>query len=241
MSFAITYPGAIIRPSTIDHPRRSETLGCCWHWTVGHEAGDITVLDGPNVDCHFYLTKDGDVFQFLDPRSVSWTAMHTSNSNSLQIETEGSGEPWTEKQLSNAVGVGDWISDLFGIPRKHVDPPADWRGHYGHRDLAGIDGNTHVDSVPDKPGWSVFMQLLQAAARPTPPPPADLPFGDSLRLVVNGTRWSGWENAAGPIAWIAKHGLAADATAAIAWRGNTWRGPKDVTNVAKRLAEENFA
>ena len=241
MSIDIRYPGAIIRPSTIPHPRRAQTLGVCWHWTVGREPGDVTVLDGPNVDCHFYLAKDGDIVQFLDPRSVAWTALHTSNHNSVQIETEGSGEGWTKEQLGNAVGVADWLSDLFGIPRRHVDPPADWRGHSGHRDLQGIDGNNHTDTVPSPPGWDVFIAMLQAAGRPEPPAPPVLEGGATLRLVVNGTRWAGWENAAGPIAWIARNGLADDAQAALAWKGGIWRGPKDVTNVAKRLYKEHLS
>ena len=241
MSIDIRYPGAIIRPTIIAHPRRPATLGCCWQWSVGHESGDITVLDGPSVDSFLYLAKDGDVFQFLDPRDVSWTAFHTANFNSVHIETEGSGEGWTAAQLEQALRASDWLSDLFQIPRRHIDPPAEWHGHYGHRDLAGIDGNNHTDTVPAPPGWDVFIDKLQALARPVPPPPPPLPFDGALRLSINGIVYAGWENAAGPITWVARNGLKPSTKAAISFRGpdakqaSVWRGPEKVVGVCRNL------
>jgi hypothetical protein len=67
---------------------------------------------------------------------------------------------------------------------------------------------------------------------------AGLADGDTLRLVLHGDRegtYAGWAEAAGPLLWIAKHGLKPETQAAISWRGNTWRGAKDVENVAKNL------
>lgn len=64
------------------------------------------------------------------------------------------------------------------------------------------------------------------------PPPPD---GGTLRLVVNGRRWAGWEQAGGAIAWIARRGLSPSARAAIAWRGGVWRGPRDVASVCRSL------
>jgi hypothetical protein len=241
MSIDIRYPGAIIRPSVITHPRRPVTLGVCWHWTVGREAGDIGVLDGPSVDCFLYLAKDGDVYQFLDPRDVSWTALHTANHNSVHIETEGRGEPWTPAQIDAGVAAADWLSELFGIPRRRVDPPAAWSGHYGHADLQGIDGNNHWDTIPDPPGWAAFINRLQLLERPVPPPPPPLPFDAALRLQINGRLYAGWDAAAGPIAWVARNGLKADAKAAISFRGpnaeraSVWRGPAKVTGVCRNL------
>jgi hypothetical protein len=241
MSIDIRYPGAIIRPSVIDHPRRPRTLGVCWHWTVGREAGDIGVLDGPTVDCFLYLAKDGDVYQFLDPRDVSWTALHTANHNSVHIETEGRGEAWTKPQIERALEAADWLCDLFQIPRRRVDPPGAWRGHYGHRDLQGIDGNNHTDTIPSTPGWVEFILRLNAMERPTPPPPPPLPFDGALRLQIDGRLFAGWEAAAGPIAWVARNGLKPDTRAAISFRGPTaekaaiWRGPDKVTGVCRNL------
>jgi hypothetical protein len=247
VSIDIKYPGAIIRPSIISHDRRPVTFGVCWHWSVGHEAGDTFVLSGhtqPRVDSFGYTAKDGDFYQFLDPRDASWTAMHTANFNSVHVETEGSGEGWTDAQLERNLEVADWLSDLFQIPRRHVNPPTDWAGHYGHADLSdapAIDGNSHTDTVPAPPGWPVFIDRLQALTRPIPPAPPPLPFDGALRLVLNGTLFAGWENAAGPITWIARHGLAPDAQVAISFRGPNadkaavWRGPDKVTGVCRNL------
>lgn len=247
MSIEIKYPGAIILPSDISHDRRPVTLGCCWHYSVGHEAGDIVVLRGKartKVDCFGYLADDGDVYQFLDPRDASWTAMHTANHNSVHIEVESSGEGWTAKQTEQAIRMADWLSDLFQIPRRKVNPPEVWTGHYGHADLSDapkVDGNTHTDTITTPPGWDVFINRLQAAARPMPEPPPPLPFDGALRLAINGTTFAGWENAAGPIAWVARNGLKPDTEAAISFRGPNakkaaiWRGPDKVTGVCRNL------
>jgi hypothetical protein len=234
LGIEIRYPGAIIRPSEISHPRRPYTHGVCWHWTVGSEPGDITVLDGPNVDCFLYIAKDGDVYQFLDPRDVSWTAKHTANHNSVHIETEGRGEAWTTAQIERGLEAADWLCGLFGIPRRRVDPPADWRGHYGHADLKGIDGNDHWDTIPSPPGWDVFIRRLQGMAKPIPPPPPPLPKGNTLRLVIGGKLYAGWENAAGPIAWVARNG-AKDPNCFITWNRDRWNGPQKVTGVCRNL------
>jgi N-acetyl-anhydromuramyl-L-alanine amidase AmpD len=242
VSIEIKYPGAIIRESVIPHPMRPRTDGCTWHWTAGHEPGDVVTLDGPNVDVHFYCAKDGDVYQFLDPRSVAWHAMHTANYSCVGVEMEQlTGEGWTAIQTEKAAELGAWISTMFGIPIKHVDPPSDWHGHFGHKDLSvggpQVDGNTHLDTVPKIPGWDRFLAMMNSKAAPAPPPPTRWDGDTTLRLAVGGKLYAGWENAAGPIAWIAKNGLK-DPKAAIAFKGNVWRGPEDVTNVAKNLAKK---
>ena len=72
------------------------------------------------------------------------------------------------------------------------------------------------------------------------PAPTELPDGDTLRLVLNQPHreFAGWDEAKGPLVNIAKKGLKADADAAIAWRGETWHGGKDVANVCKHLARQ---
>lgn len=246
------YPGAIWRPSTIDHGVRPRTLGVVMHWTVGREQGDIVTLDGPNVDCHLYVAKDGDVYQFLDLDSQAWHAKATANRYCIGIETEGRGEAWTPVQFEKITAACAYLSARFNIPIRHVDPSgADFdtfRGFFGHRDLSlggvRVDGNDHTDTVPDDPGWTRFIAAVKRAdGRPGPGRDfSGLPYGGSLRLAIGGKTYAGWEMAAPAIAWVARNG-AKDPKAAISYRGpdapaaTVWRGPKDVTNVCKSLVK----
>ena len=140
--------GARWRPSPIWHPVREATWGIVVHWTAGHRLGDIAALTGGHVDVQFYVTKTGEVYQFVDADREAWHAFHTANHYCVGIEHEGSGEAWTPAQLKASARLARWVCDTYDIPVRHVDPPASWRGLYGHKDLAHIDGNDHTDTVP---------------------------------------------------------------------------------------------
>jgi hypothetical protein len=250
MQIETRYPEAILHPSTIEHPRAAARWGVCIHWTAGREPGDVATLDGPNVDCHFYVTKAGEVYQFLDPWSVAWHAYPTANATCIGIEHEGSGEAWTEEQFAATVALNAWLARLLNIPVRHVDPsagqPATFKGWFGHRDLSvggmRVDGNNHTDSVPDATGWDRFIEALrQAAADEEPAEVPPLEGGATLRLVVglepNRRKFSGWENAAGPIRWLALKGDAEldDPEPILTWQGERHEGKREVVNVAKNL------
>lgn len=167
------FNAAIWRPSTIPHPNRKQTWGICLHNTYGSEAGDLATLDGPSVDCHFYLTKDGDTYQLLDTDSCSWTAMSTANHTCIHIEMEGKrSEALTEKQYANLVRLLAWLCSLEGIPIRKVNPvspsrPTDWLGLFDHRDLAGIDGNNHTDGLPEsRGGWPALLDAVTKYGKP---------------------------------------------------------------------------
>ena len=161
-------PGAIWRPSPTTHPKRAVTLGICIHNTYGKEAGDLATLTSGSVDCHFYVTKSGKLYQLLPLWSTSWTAMRTANSNSFHIEHEGTREsPWTGPQTKTSVALVAWLTRLYKIPVLHVDPPTDWRGLYDHRDLQGVDGNDHGDGVPPSfPGWQTYLDHIRHLVKP---------------------------------------------------------------------------
>ena len=217
------YPQAIRRPSTIHHPQRTETRGIVIHWTAGHKGGDLSTLDGPNVDVHFYVDKAGEVYQFLDTGSMAWHAMHTANHTCLGIEHEGFGEAWSAKQLEASAQLVAWLTKLYNIPVSHVDPHQNWHGIFGHGDLKGIDKNDHTDSVPKATGWDTYLARIrpdqrehEAAGGPAngPPQPASLqlilkPKGKPQRA------WEGWQNGEGALRWIAEHGLAATTKATL--------------------------
>jgi hypothetical protein len=150
----------------VKHPSRDVTLGICIHNTYGSRAGDLTTLTSGKVDCHFYITKTGEVFQMLPLHSKSWTAMSTANSNSIHIEHEGKREvAWTQVQFNASVGLVAWLCRYYKIPVRHVNPPADWRGLYDHRDLSDspkVDGNDHGDGVPVSfPGWERYLRSIK--------------------------------------------------------------------------------
>lgn len=253
------YPGAIWRRSVISHADRPRTLGIVMHWTVGREAGDITVLDGPNVDCQFYVAKDGDVYQFLETGEQGWHAKRTANTYCIGIEHELlGGEPYTDRQLAASSRLVAWLCDLYAIPVVHADPSgtdlSTFRGIFGHRDLSlggiRVDGNDHTDTVPDDPGWAGYLRAVNDAmgiASDPVPDLAKLPFSGSLRLVLTPTDgrqrvWAGWEDAAGAILWVAREGLRPGTQAAISYRGakadstGVWRGPEKVTAVCRNIA-----
>lgn len=172
------YPGAIWRPSVINHPPRPDTLGIVIHWTAGSEPGDIATLDGPTVDVHAYVTKDGDVYQFLPLDSQAWHAKFLANRHCIGIETEGRGEPWTDKQLDEMAKLTSWLCKRYSIPVRHVDPSGTdlntFKGIFGHRDLSlggvRVDGNDHTDTVPDGTGWDTYLAAVKKCMAPPPKP-----------------------------------------------------------------------
>lgn len=244
----IVYPGATRRPSSIVHAARAETRGIVIHWTGGHESGgDLSTLDGPVVDCHFYVTKKGKVYQFLDPSSQAWHAKRTANRTCVGIEHEGKGEAWTPAQLGASARLAAWLCGMYNIPVRKVEPPEEWRGFFGHVDLFGFRANDHTDTVPADTGWSDYLRTVAALAE------ADgvdvdaglesLPDGDTLRLVVHPRgkpkrAWSDWEDTAGPLRWVATTGLKPDTQAALAFRGQIARGATPVVERARSIVAE---
>jgi len=241
------YPQAIQRPSAIKHPAREETRGVVMHWTAGHKGGDLSTLDGPNVDCHFYVDKDGEVYQFLDSGSQAWHAFHTANHTCIGIEHESFGEAYTPAQFEASARLVAWLAKLYNIPVKHVNPHTNWKGLFGHVDLSlprpAIDGNNHSDTVPAGTGWPAYLTRVKALAGEIGPPQpiAKRPPGaDKLQLLVKPKggpqrAWTGWENAISALKWIDKNGLKPTATASLTLNGQRYDTPAKVTAQAKQL------
>lgn len=61
------------------------------------------------------------------------------------------------------------------------------------------------------------------------------PYGNTLRIALNGRGWAGWDACEGPLRWIAKYGLKPDAKVCLSWRGTPYRDPKTVALVAETL------
>lgn len=115
--------------------------------------------------------------------------------------------------------------------------------HLGMPQLAG-----HREGYATSCPGDAAMRALVNAARPAPPKadPAPLPYGSTLRLVMQtaaerragkpGRTWAGWNQARGPLIWIRRNRIAPTTSCAISWRGSVWRGPVDVAAVASTLA-----
>lgn len=107
------------------------------------------------------------------------------------------------------------------------------RKHIEAGNLRGHRENTATSC----PGDAAMRKIVNGP----PPKITDVPDLDqlpgdaTLRVVVNGRQWSGWRKAAGALRWIDEHGLARNSDAAIAWMGEVWRGPQQVTGVARNL------
>lgn len=147
----------------------------------------------------------------------------------VKIE-EPDGTVWVYRHVDPYVGLGTPV-----VAGQTVAVVTRWVGGPSHlhmeiwRTLRG--GYTFSNAID--PRSYTFTLVYRGEGKPPPP------HGDSLRLVVNDRQWSGWEEAAGAIEWIARNGLLSSSDAAIAWRGSIWRGPKAVTSVAKNL-NRNF-
>lgn len=143
----------------------------------------------------------------------------------VKIE-EPDGTVWVYRHVSPYVGLGTPVSagTRIAIVTTWLDGP-DHLHMEVWRTLAG--GYNFANAIDPRS----YVFTLVYRGEEVPPPP----HGDSLRLVVNGRRWAGWEEAAGAIEWIARNGLRSSAKASIAWRGSVWRGPKAVANVARSL------
>jgi hypothetical protein len=168
------YPGAtFIQSPETEGQLRDATLGIVMHWTAGHEPGDVAVLskaDPRSVNVQFYTPRDGSppVYQFTETDERANHGFHMANHFMIGIETEGSGEAWTDAQFANTAKLVAWLCNLYDIPVIHCDPSghtiSTFRGICGHRDLSvggeRVDGNNHTDTVPDGIGWERFLDAV---------------------------------------------------------------------------------
>jgi hypothetical protein len=95
----------------------------------------------------------------------------------------------------------------------------------------------HRAGIPtDCPGNGTMRSIINVPRpRRVTAKPGTRPDSDTLRLVVNGRAWAGWDDAEGPLRWIAANGLVPTARAALAWRGSIWREPATINQVAPTL------
>lgn len=139
---------------------------------------------------------------------------------------EPTGHVWVYRHIDPYAALGQEVTAA-----QRIGIVTTWTGGPDHLHMEvwrTLAGGYNIHNAID-PAQYTFTLVYKGEERPPPP------HGDTLRLSVNGRRWAGWEDAAGAIEWISRNGLAKTSDAAIAWRGDVWRGPKRVVNVCKHL------
>jgi N-acetyl-anhydromuramyl-L-alanine amidase AmpD len=100
------------------------------HSTCGRKLGDIQTLTGeggPVVSCHFYITRDGALFQFVEEADTAYHAGRVrkpewSNAATIGVEMEHfdpdenhpRGEDWPEKQVKVCASLVAYLRQNYG-------------------------------------------------------------------------------------------------------------------------------
>lgn len=111
-------PGAQWFPKNIgNRARRSKGRAVVLHVAVS-EAQNLQ--PGPDADWHFYVAKNGAIYQYIDTDFQSW-ATAGGNGSVIAVETQGGvtnpdGEPWTDAQVHSLAAICRWAHGDEGIP-----------------------------------------------------------------------------------------------------------------------------
>jgi hypothetical protein len=111
-------PEAIWTPKAIgSRARRAKGRGVVYHVAVS-EAQNL--MPGPDADWHFYVAKDGRIYQYIDTDFQAW-ATRDGNASMIAVETQGGvndpqGEPWTAAQLASLAGIARFAHVTEGVP-----------------------------------------------------------------------------------------------------------------------------
>jgi len=137
--------------------RRRPIASLILHSTEGHKSGDIPTLiggDGRQVSVHWYVTKTGEVWHFVQDVDTAFHAGAVvspkySNDASLGIEQEhiDGKEPWPDVQLQTVAnlvafllqkhGELEIVSHAKAAPgRKHDPEPYEWKKFHSYLEEA---------------------------------------------------------------------------------------------------------
>jgi AmpD protein len=130
------------------------------HSTDGHKEGDIATLTGTRVSVHWYVTKTGEVFHFVDNADTAWHAgvvndLIYSNKASIGIEQEhiDGAEEWPDCQVLTTARICAALMQKYHIMQKYIR---------SHADIAYPRGRK-VD--PESYPWDKFNKYLEEALK----------------------------------------------------------------------------
>lgn len=121
------YPNATWRPGPTQKqniaPRSGK--GAVLHSMEGGLAAALGELDNParQASWHFSNPKKGAMLAHYEIEAATWHAGPSANPFYIGIEHEGrAGEPLTENQIANDVGLLRWLAQVEGWPgfTRHV-------------------------------------------------------------------------------------------------------------------------
>lgn len=111
-------PGAVWRPYPVGaRALRRKGRGVAYHVAVS-EAESLRPF--PGADWHFYVSKKGVIYQFVDTDYQAWTT-GAGNSSMIGVETQGgvrnvNGEKWSDAQVTALAKIARWAHETEGIP-----------------------------------------------------------------------------------------------------------------------------
>lgn len=117
------------------HGRTMTVQSIILHSTDGREAGDIATLTGNSVSVHWYVTRTGEIFHFVDNSDTAFHAGKVidpiySNSASIGIEQEhfdpdpANGHPnnenWPDIQVETVAHICAFLMQTQGLDIKDI-------------------------------------------------------------------------------------------------------------------------
>jgi len=169
----------LLSPQNGDHGTGDLKHALTEHQTYGAEGGDISVMLY-GVGFHFYITKDGRIFQGWDTDNICWHC-NGSNFRAMGLEFESlTGEGLTDQQIE----AGAYLHKLLeaeGLSLTFVDPDSgtanirvnqtSFVGCISHKNVMTDDGSSqHTDHITVDE-WNRMMALAgNPAADPQPNP-----------------------------------------------------------------------
>ena len=165
----------LISPQNGDHGYSDLEHALTEHQTYGAEGGDLSVMLY-GVGFHFYVTKDGRIFQGWDTKAVCWHC-NGSNFRSMGLEFEShTGEGLTSEQIE----AGAYLHKVLGangLTLTFVDPESgtanvqvnktNFTGCISHKNVQTDDGSSqHTDHIT----MDEWNQILRLAGDPSSNP-----------------------------------------------------------------------
>lgn len=140
------------------------------HVAVSEAQSIHSVFKNSNAACsHFYVAKDGTIYQYIDTKYRSASDMN-GNDSTISVETQGGvhdpdGEPWTAAQLIALAMLWAWARDTHKIKNqvaKNTQTNDNSSGLSWHR--LGVQGNfanrKGILSTSYKPGGILYSKAF---------------------------------------------------------------------------------